>query len=1012
MDEQIDIQKTMVIGKQPSAPKQEAPEPVAQQTTHGNAQTVRTNAQRNDQGRMRTIGSTERTGSKMHGAQSGEQCSSFILKGKEYDADTTISESTGEAQVVLVEREGQKYILKLYYPNFHFNEDIMRAVWNMDIEFVMKVYDYGKTIVNGTERDYELMEYLRGGTLSQYGLGEDLRKFRHIALQGAAALACLHNWGIIHKDIKPGNFFFRDADATQLVVGDFGISSIILPDKEFVRTSQARTPAFAAPEMYEDVIDGEVEIDQRADFYSLGITLLYLWLGHNPFGKNERLMMRMKQEGRLPHVNELPETVSTIIRGLTSLNPMKRWGYEEVVRWFKGEEVAVDMSSAYLRYKTFILDAERNLSAHDLKELVPLMHANQDVSRSFLYSKRISQWLDECGNAKMSVVLNDIVDNRYPHNQQAGLAAAIYALEPNFPYYDIHGHACDNLSDTATSLLQYADEYSVVLQDSFNPLFSYIESHSDHDIARLRGYFKDNVSRTSVLKLAYEIDPSIPFLSHEPSDTMEEVLAAFAKPRTQDEWHSIIDGRLLAWLYGRGQLVLCELVRHCMEQTDLDEHTRAWCVFYNVDRSCAYDLKDITTEMQVGRMLEDILLKNQQVDEETFAKSLYDFTSKTGRLYNYALLRGWSRVISFIEQFFDMDAPINTDRMQLYDLRTAAYKFCVALGGAPPYRIHNDSYGTEIRTIDELSEQPPKAVRDELRHGSLKQWISVFYHENPLESFEEPYSYERSLESFLQMIGGWDNGEMHFKRFVKAEDEMQKKIDESRSTWRKSILRQRECKFFITAISALWILLLLFVGFHVTEDFQRHAVYYTVLPVAPALITMFVVRSYFRGHGFLVNIVWALLAISLSFIPAFMIKLMSISHPGMLRWMVLGMSSIYIYFALRECLQRPTNLTGQNIDQVFEVDENKILLEKLYYTFKARSFKFKASNFGAMDDLAGESNAARYEVELKCIIWSILLCVLVLIFVIYHPSLLNRATPDIEALKLNFFSVWAQIKQL
>ena len=1008
MDEQQDIQKTIVIGQR----NEEKDQPAANSTTRGRANTVRTNAQRSKRGRMRTIGATERKERKDTAAQSADQCSTFILKGKEYEADTTISESTGEAQVVLVEREGQKFILKLYYPNFHLNEEIMRAVWNMDIEFVMKVYDYGVTIVNGTERDYELMEYLRGGTLSQYGLGEDLRKFRHIALQGAAALACLHNWGVIHKDIKPGNFFFRDADATQLVVGDFGISSIIQPDREVVRTSQARTPAFAAPEMYEDVIDGEVEIDQRADFYSLGITLLYLWLGHSPFGKNERLMMRMKQEGRLPHVNELPSEVSTIIRGLTSLNPVKRWGYEEVVRWFKGEDVPVDTSSAYLRYKTFILDAERNLSAHDLKELVPLLHANQDVSRSFLYSKRISQWLDECGNAKMSVVLNDIVDNRYPHNQQAGLAAAIYALEPNFPYYDIHGHACDNLHDTAMSLLQYADEYTVILQDSFNPLFSYIESHGDHDIARLRNYFKGDVTRASVLKLAYEIDPTIPFLAREQSDTLEEVLVAFAQPRTDDEWLSIIDGRLLAWLYGRGQLVMCDLVRHCMEQTELDERTRAWCVFYSVDRSCAYDLKDITTENQVGRMLEDVLLKNQQVDDNAFAAAFYDYTSKNGRLYNYAQYRNWTRTLALIDEFFDLEAPANTDRMQLYDLRTAAYKFCVALGGAPPYRVQSDDYATEIRTIDELSDQPAKAIRDEMRHGPLLQWISVFYHENPLENFSEPYSYERSLEAFLQMIGGWDNGEMHFKRFVKAEDEMQKKIEESRGTWKKAILRQRECKFVVAALSALWLLLVLFLGIHVTEDFQRHAVYYVVLPVAPALMTMFVVRSYFRGHGFIVNIVWALLAICLSLIPAFMIKSVSIAHPGLLRWLVLFMSCIYVYFAMRACLQQPTNLNGAALDEVLHIDENKMLMEKLFYTFKARSFKFKASNFGAMDDLAGESNAARYETELKCIIWSILLCVLVLIFVVYHPSLLNRATPDIEAWKENFYTVWAQIRQL
>ncbi|MCF0196961.1 MAG: protein kinase, partial [Bacteroidaceae bacterium] len=602
----------------------------------------------------RTISSTERTNTKVETADDIVLSDNvvFLLKGNEYKAVRVVSETTREAQVILVEREEKRYILKLYYSGYHFNEKIICAVWNMDIEFVMKIYDYGSLQVNGTERDYELMEFLQGGTLSQYGLGENLQKFRRIALQGAASLACLHNWGIIHKDIKPGNFFFRDADATQLVVGDFGISSMMKDDMELLRTSQARTPAFAAPEMYDDVIDGEVEIDQRVDYYSLGITLLYLWLGHSPFGKNERLMMRMKQEGRLPHINELPTPVSNIIRGLTCINPQRRWGYEEVERWYCGEDVPVDTSSAYLRYKTFILDAEQNLSAHDVKELVLLLHGHQDIGRQFLYSKRISQWLDECGNAKLSVVLNDIVDNRYTHNQNAGLAAAIYALEPNFPYYDIHGQACDNLRDVAISLMQYADEYMIVLQDPYNPLFSYIESKGDYDVARLRGYFKKDVSYKSVLKLVYEIDSQLPFLQYEESEAVHEIIAAFAKPRNDDEWESLTDGRFLAWLYARHEMILAEMVRRIMENPNWDERTRAWAILYNMDRACAFDLKDIRTEVQLSHLLEQILLENQNVDEVTLKEALRPYTTSNGRLYVYAELHHWTRVMNLIDTLF------------------------------------------------------------------------------------------------------------------------------------------------------------------------------------------------------------------------------------------------------------------------------------------------------------------------------------------------------------------------
>lgn len=66
------------------------------------------------------------------------------------------------------------------------------------------------------------------------------------------------------------------------------------------------------------------------------MTLFALWLGENPMSSNERVMMRQKNEGRLPRLNELPDEVKHIVQGLTAVNPMSRWGYEQVEKWFQG----------------------------------------------------------------------------------------------------------------------------------------------------------------------------------------------------------------------------------------------------------------------------------------------------------------------------------------------------------------------------------------------------------------------------------------------------------------------------------------------------------------------------------------------------------------------------------------------------------------------------------------------------------------------------------------------------
>ena len=133
----------------------------------------------------------------------------FVLKGRVYTGLKCLSDNSGEAQVFLVEGDEGMRVLKVYYPNFTIKKDLLRIIQNFNMEMIVKITDFGKTYVDGKNRDYELMEYLRGGTLSEYDLNGNYNQFRRIALQAAAALAYCHHNNIIHKDIKPGNYFFE-----------------------------------------------------------------------------------------------------------------------------------------------------------------------------------------------------------------------------------------------------------------------------------------------------------------------------------------------------------------------------------------------------------------------------------------------------------------------------------------------------------------------------------------------------------------------------------------------------------------------------------------------------------------------------------------------------------------------------------------------------------------------------------------------------------------------------------
>ena len=361
-------------------------------------------------------------------------------------------------------------------------------------------------------------------------------KFRRITLQSAAALAYCHQLRILHKDIKPGNFFFRDKDHNELVLGDFGISSMLEDDGKAHKTTQARTPIYAAPEMYSDVIDGVVEISAKADFYSLGISLMTLWLGESPMSTNERVMMRQKNEGRIPRMNELPERIKLLVMGLTVVNPINRGGYEQVEQWFLGESPKVDLSSPFLKYKSFIVDPERNLVADNIHELVPLLLANEKEAIGYLYNGRITQWLEACGNSKLSTIVKDIITKRYPIDQRAGLMASVYAMEPTYPYRDLRGSLCDDVHSICISLLSNQDEYALTLNNENDSFYLYVETHTSCDVERLRSYFKgidrtnkDEV-RVAIMKIVLEVDPEIPFMVKHTSSTINEIVDAELKP--------------------------------------------------------------------------------------------------------------------------------------------------------------------------------------------------------------------------------------------------------------------------------------------------------------------------------------------------------------------------------------------------------------------------------------------------------------------------------------------------
>lgn len=922
----------------------------------------------------------------------------FVLKGDKYRKVQSLSDNTGEAQVFLVEHNGENFVLKIYYPNFDVNKKILQTVYNFDFEMIVKVYDFGKTYVDGKHRYYELMEYLLGGTMSDYRLNGDMDKFRRIALQGAASLAYIHQCNILHKDVKPSNFFFRDKEHTELVLGDFGISSILDYDGKAHKTTQARTPIYAAPEMYTDVIDGVVEVTPAADFYSLGICLMSLWLGESPMSTNERVMMRQKSEGRIPHIHELPERVRMIVQGLTVVNPTNRWGYDQVEEWFKGGSPKVDLTSPFLKYKSFIVDPDRNLVADNIHELIPMLLDNEKLAIGYLYNGRIASWLESCGNQKLSTIVKDIVVNRYPVDQRAGLMAAVYAMEPTYPYKDIKGNLCDDTHSVAISLLSYQNDYALLLTNPNDSLFLYLETHTKCNVDRIRSYFSDlkkDDAHVPIMRTVYEIDSDIPLLSRYPSSSLKEIVRTFGKENLSlDDWHSLTDGRLLSWMYSHEDRMACESLR-ILTQNQPYSDSLAYKVLYNLDREAGYDLKSAFTPLQIGEQLNERLKQAQHLSDGAFEEEMKDLTELNGRFSYYAQLHGWTEVLNEYNRCFDMKSEENRERLGAYDAKTAVYRFCRILGVTPTYLMPD---GTELTDGKELDLSNLTQMRGELRRGSFGQWMSVFYHEDPFADLSAEYAYEHALEEWLMALGQIDVTQTYYKRFVDAREETSKRVKNVRDNWTRAKGREKTWRIVFYALCGVWLLLILFIGVKDRTYLLEHTFLSIGVPLGGMTAVIVGTRAYFRGYDAFFSILWGLVGALSSFIPIIILKYFAQSHPSMFNMVIIVITLVYMLISHLTDFRGDQKADSKLISEVMDNDVKSMLLEPLYYTFKTKSYKFKGSKFGLLNDVTDQVRSISGESVLHYILWSVLALIFVLDFIIFSPSLMNVSNPNTSSL--------------
>ncbi len=204
---------------------------------------------------------------------------------------------------------------------------------------VVGAFDVGES--NGYH--YFVMEYVEGVTVfDRLDRGEAYpeREALQLTIQICKALVHAHQLGLIHRDVKPKNIMITPQGIAKLA--DMGLAREA-SDQAAAMAEAGKaygTPYYISPEQ----IRGELDIDARADIYSLGATLYHMVTGRVPFdAPTPSAVMHMHLRDELVPPDHINPNLSAGLGEIVEMAMAKR----RKNRYHSAQDMLTDLERVY-----------------------------------------------------------------------------------------------------------------------------------------------------------------------------------------------------------------------------------------------------------------------------------------------------------------------------------------------------------------------------------------------------------------------------------------------------------------------------------------------------------------------------------------------------------------------------------------------------------------------------------------------------------------------------------------
>jgi len=252
----------------------------------------------------------------------------------------------GRVFLALDERLGRKVAVKTLSPRYAGDEALRarflheaRAMARLSHPNVARIYSLGPE----GEPPHFVMEWVEGAPLTEAARSLDPRQKAGLMRKAALAVAFLHERGILHRDLKPGNILVGLDLEPKLL--DFGLALEADAAPRLTRAGEmVGTPEYFSPEQAR-----AEALDPPSDVFSLGAILYELLTGALPFpaaGAEEQLRRIREDDPVLPRrLNPgAPGELQNIAMKALEKNPAHRYQSAremaaDLERYLAGERV-------------------------------------------------------------------------------------------------------------------------------------------------------------------------------------------------------------------------------------------------------------------------------------------------------------------------------------------------------------------------------------------------------------------------------------------------------------------------------------------------------------------------------------------------------------------------------------------------------------------------------------------------------------------------------------------------